>query len=240
MQDTTTTGRTRGDRTRAALISAARTRFAALGFEGALGAEIASDAGVTEPSIGFHFGSKRGLFLAVMEAYYADARAEFDDVVDLSMEPAPRLAAFTRWWVEHLAAHRDLIAEFEHQARPGRGGAEVTETYRRLHESFMRYWLQNLEQLQAVGFLRNDADSRVMLQVFVGATRQVVGDDFSDGAVHDDERLRHMIELMLHGARPPTRPVEDDGAVSLEQLSTKLDRVLDALDAATADATSDR
>ena len=57
---------TRGDRTRAAVVAAARDRFAAEGFERATGARIAADAGVSEPSVAFHFGSKAGLLHEVM------------------------------------------------------------------------------------------------------------------------------------------------------------------------------
>lgn len=222
-------GRTRGERTRATLIDAARARFATLGFDGALGADIAADAGVSEPSIGFHFGSKRGLFLAVMETYYERTQAEIDDVIDLDLDPVARLGAFTRWWIDHLAAHRDLIAEFEHQARPGRMGDDVTETYLRLHGRFTRFWVGMIDQLKAVGFLRTDIDSRVMLETFAGATRQVVGDDPTDAATHDAEHVQQLLELVLTGAAAtPNRAATREPA--LTDLDHKLDQILERLD----------
>lgn len=227
--------RTRGARTRSALIDAAQVRFAALGYEGALGADIAADAGVSEPSIGFHFGSKRGLFVAVMEAYYENTMAEIDAVIDLGLDPMARLAAFTRWWIEHLAAHRSLIAEFEHQARPGRAGDDVAEAYSRLQGRFVRHWIRMIDQLKTIGFLRTDVDSRVILSMFIGATRQVVGVEVDSAAAPDDYHIRQLLELVLSGVRARSDPTEtpNDALVTagLAAVNQKLDRLLRRVDA---------
>lgn len=224
--------RSKGERTRSSLIGAAQERFTAVGFDRALGSEIAAAAGVSEPSISFHFGSKRGLFVAVMESYYATTQAEIRQVIDRELDPVPRLAAFTRWWVGHLAVHRDLIAEFEHQARPGRNGPEVSEAYVRLHGDFVAFWNRMIRRLQDADVLRSDIDSDVILQMFFGATRQLGADP-----TVDDERLRQLLEVTLEGTaartaslpprrRPPT----------LGDLADKLDLVLERLELRVPDA----
>jgi AcrR family transcriptional regulator len=60
-------GQTRSDATRAALIAAATEVFARSGFEAVGTREIASAAGVHPALIGYHFGGKEGLYLAVFE-----------------------------------------------------------------------------------------------------------------------------------------------------------------------------
>lgn len=56
------------DATRQALLSAARAEFQKVGYEGASTRKIASDAGCNVALINRYFGSKIGLFEAVMEA----------------------------------------------------------------------------------------------------------------------------------------------------------------------------
>ncbi len=61
------TGRRRGGSdTREAIERAARTQFAAKGFDGATVRAIAAEAGVDPALIAHFFGSKRGLFVAVL------------------------------------------------------------------------------------------------------------------------------------------------------------------------------
>jgi len=60
-------GQTRSDATRAALIAAATEVFARSGFEAVGTREIAAAAGVHPALIGYHFGGKEGLYLAVFE-----------------------------------------------------------------------------------------------------------------------------------------------------------------------------
>ncbi len=64
-----------GKRTRLAILDAAKTIFAEKGFSGANVNEIVASAGTTKPMIYYHFGSKEGLFAAVLEDVYARMRA---------------------------------------------------------------------------------------------------------------------------------------------------------------------
>lgn len=58
----------RGDQTREALLSAALQIFGDVGFDAASNRRIADAAGVNQALIGYHFGSKQGLYLAVFES----------------------------------------------------------------------------------------------------------------------------------------------------------------------------
>lgn len=61
------TGNPRSDATRSALITAATEVFARSGFESVGTRDIAAAAGVHPALIGYHFGGKEGLYLAVFE-----------------------------------------------------------------------------------------------------------------------------------------------------------------------------
>jgi AcrR family transcriptional regulator len=62
--------------TRAAVLAAARRQFARVGYSEAELGKIAADARVTTGAIYHHFGSKKGLFLAVAERLEADILQE--------------------------------------------------------------------------------------------------------------------------------------------------------------------
>ena len=57
----------RGDATREALISSATELFSAQGFSSVSTRELAERSGINQALIGYHFGNKEGLYLAVFE-----------------------------------------------------------------------------------------------------------------------------------------------------------------------------
>ncbi|MFT7177522.1 MAG: AcrR family transcriptional regulator, partial [Halioglobus sp.] len=57
----------RGEKTREALLTAAMDAFGRAGFDAASNRAIADSAGVNQALIGYHFGGKRGLYLAMFE-----------------------------------------------------------------------------------------------------------------------------------------------------------------------------
>ncbi len=63
-----------GARTRQSILDAAHALFAERGYSGAHVNDIVARAGTTKPMIYYHFGSKEGLFAAVLEEVYAGMR----------------------------------------------------------------------------------------------------------------------------------------------------------------------
>lgn len=74
------------ERTRRTILDAASASFAEKGFSGANVNEIVARAGTTKPMIYYHFGSKEGLFAAVLEEVYAAMR-EIESSLDLGAAP---------------------------------------------------------------------------------------------------------------------------------------------------------
>lgn len=71
--------RSDGDATRRRILEIAGERFAALGFAEATGKEIAAHAQVDLASINYHFGSRAGLYQAVL----AEAHRRLVDIEDI-------------------------------------------------------------------------------------------------------------------------------------------------------------
>jgi AcrR family transcriptional regulator len=65
----------RGEETRGRILDAALELFAASGFEGASTRTIAERAGVNLPAIQYYFGSKEGLYRAVVEQFSQEMQA---------------------------------------------------------------------------------------------------------------------------------------------------------------------
>ena len=74
--------------TRDALLAAGAALFAERGYDGVPVAAIAQKAGVNKAMINYHFGGKRQLYLAIVNATFADIVARVEALAE-SPKPAP-------------------------------------------------------------------------------------------------------------------------------------------------------
>ncbi len=81
---------------RQALVEAAVRVFSARGYAGATTAEIAREAGVSEPILYRHFRSKRELYLACVEAAWHAFRREVQRAIAETEDPADYTLAIAR------------------------------------------------------------------------------------------------------------------------------------------------
>jgi AcrR family transcriptional regulator len=72
---------------RAALIEAGLRAFAGGSYSGATTAEIAREAGVSEPILYRHFGCKRDLYLACLDEAWSRLRTEVERVIAAEEDP---------------------------------------------------------------------------------------------------------------------------------------------------------
>lgn len=234
-------GATRGERTRAAVLGAARERFALEGFDGTTVARIASDAGVSEPTVAFHFGSKAGLLVAVIEAYYDELLDALDEAIDSTLPPEQRLRAFARWWLAHNARNLRLLSVFGRQGRRPETD-EVTSAFRAANRRVTRVFDRLVDDLRHVGTLRSEVSTRIVRDAFFGATEHLMLGRALSGRSGDlDDAADELVDLLLHGATVPCHGDPADGPVDravegpyatrsqVAALDAKLDRVLDRL-----------
>ena len=95
---TATTAKTRlaAAERRAALVDAALRVFASGSYGGATTAEIAREAGVSEPILYRHFASKRDLYIACLEETWSRLRAAVEEIVANEPDPSEWPLAFAR------------------------------------------------------------------------------------------------------------------------------------------------
>ncbi|HEX6591909.1 MAG TPA: CerR family C-terminal domain-containing protein [Moraxellaceae bacterium] len=100
--------------TRAALIEAAAPLFASVGFEAARTRDIADKAKANVSAINYHFGSKMGLYQAVIKAQAEEMIASFPLETEAvrGEDPATRLH-----WLVHNLMRRVVCTNEDHRLR---------------------------------------------------------------------------------------------------------------------------
>lgn len=217
----------RGDRTRAAILTAAADHLAEHGLEGTRGAQVAADADVSEGTVWFHFGTKAGLLVAVMEDYYDRLVGDIAAVVDAADSPRARLEAFARFWLRRIAADLALVGEFERHGRAGHD-PEVVAAFAGCNRRITRGFERLVEDLVATGEVRGDLPTWIVRDTFFGTAEHVLVGRAVTGRDTDLEQATELLlELLLHGAGRSTTP---RSAPSLAVIDAKLDLLLERAD----------
>ena len=147
------------DANRSEILDAAADEFSSRGFKGASMDAIASRTSTTRALINYYFGSKEGLYLAVLEGVYAEIR-DAERLLELDhLPPADairRVVEFTyNYYVEHEDFVRLVVAE--NQAR-GRHMQKFT-SMRALNRPIIDTLSGVLARGQADGVFRRDVDA---------------------------------------------------------------------------------
>jgi AcrR family transcriptional regulator len=100
--------RKRGGDTPAALVAAGRHVFARKGFDGASVRDITRQAGVNLGAITYHFGSKRGLYEAVLTSGLGPMVDRVAAVAVGPGTPLERLDGVVDVFFDHMGANADL------------------------------------------------------------------------------------------------------------------------------------
>ncbi|HEX4108688.1 MAG TPA: TetR/AcrR family transcriptional regulator [Solirubrobacteraceae bacterium] len=218
---------TRGDRTRRAILAAARERFAAHGFEETTLVDVAADAGVSGPTVAFHFGSKMGLLRAVVDDYYEDLVRRGEAVVDEPSSPMDRLVAFARFWLRAIDGDFDLFGVFFGQGGFRDTDSETGVALRGNNARVTRLFERLVDDLKADGTLRDDVSTRLVRDAFFGTAEHVLR-----GRLHGRRRLDHrraadeILALVLRGAAVTPSRATATAADRLTAIETKLDALL--------------
>jgi AcrR family transcriptional regulator len=96
------TRKQRQERTRSCLLDAAGRVFARRGLAQASVDEVAADAGFTKGAVYANFGSKEELFLAMLDAKFADRLAEMDRALSTDEPPETQARVAGRDFIDSL------------------------------------------------------------------------------------------------------------------------------------------
>src|SRR3954466_1353289 len=109
------------DSSPARILTAARSEFALRGFPAARLQDIAERAGLTHPTLLYHFGTKERLYAAVIEQAMEDWAAVTSLVVSRAPRGFARVAALVDAGLEFFASHHDFVVIWRREAIEGGG-----------------------------------------------------------------------------------------------------------------------
>jgi TetR/AcrR family transcriptional regulator len=186
---------------RAAVLDTACRVFARCSYRGATTAEIAREAGVTEPILYLHFASKQALYLACIETAWRRVRAAWDEAV--ATEPDPRA------WIQAMAEaffefkeQRSAVAQLWLQALTESGDDPEIRRYLRRHlRDVHAFVAEVVTRCQAAGAIPAERDPRAEAWIFVavGLLTAVAG-RLGGLPANDLERIRAARRAWLTGA----------------------------------------
>jgi TetR/AcrR family transcriptional regulator, fatty acid metabolism regulator protein len=221
---------TRGERTREGIVTAATERFSAQGFDATTLADVAADAGVSGPSVAFHFGNKDGLLAAVIERRFELLMAAIAEVTAAAADPAGRLRAFMRYWVRSHEGAFELYSAFATQGGwrqiESESGRALRDGYRQVNAVVDRL----LDDMKAQGEVREEVSTRLVRDSLLGSSEWVMR-----GRLHTSRRPNYdrvadeILEVVISGAGTAPAAATKNGD-RLAAIETKLDRLINEKD----------
>jgi TetR/AcrR family transcriptional regulator len=153
---------------RRGLLDAAAQEFAELGFAGATTVGIARRAGVTQPLVHHHFGSKEGLWAAVTDELFGELRTALEHAAAAQRGASrrERLSAIMRALVDFCGRSPQLARLLRTEAR--RGGKPFEQLYRQWLEGLVKFFRKEIAAAAAEGAVRR-VDPAFLYFILVGA-----------------------------------------------------------------------
>jgi len=152
---------------KAAVLACACGIFSTGSYRGTTTAEIARQAGVTEPVLYRHFASKRDLYLAVLEESWSRLRAMWEQAIAEEPDPRFRVAAMGR---AYFAATdpKVLCAELWIQAlTEASDDAEIRKFLRKQMREVHDYVTDVIRRSQEDGGIIRDRDASAEAWIFI-------------------------------------------------------------------------
>jgi AcrR family transcriptional regulator len=174
---------------RQAIVEAALPLFVAGSYRGATTAEIAATAGVSEPILYRHFGSKRELYLACLE----QAWSAFREALDAKVEAYPPEQAVTAISIAAREFHASggvKPVTLWVQALTEAEDDEIRESLRAQLRDVHDYIAAAARRAQAAGGVPADRDPDAEAWIFVGAALLLAFADRLGGLLGPDELER--------------------------------------------------
>jgi AcrR family transcriptional regulator len=191
----TRTRLTATERRQAVLDTACRV-FSRSSYRGATTAGIAREAGITEPILYRHFGSKRDLYLACLDEAWRAFRATAEQV--LAEDPASCLGAIADAYMAKRAPIR-LVDLWIQALTEAAGDAVIAKAVRRQIREVHAFFAGVIEQGQAAGAVNSARDPVAEAWIFVAGGLLVTIDHRLGGLLGPDlERVRASRRAYMH------------------------------------------
>jgi AcrR family transcriptional regulator len=170
---------------RAALLETACRLFSEGSYRGTTTADIAREAGVTEPVLYRHFESKRDLYLACLDSAWAGAREMWEEALAAEPDPGLWIATMGRCFIE-LQVEQPVISNLWVQAIAEGSedeviGAYMTEHMREVHA----YAADVIRRAQEAGGIDPARDPEAEAWIFIGLGLLTMADRVLGGVMRE-------------------------------------------------------
>jgi TetR/AcrR family transcriptional regulator len=170
---------------RAAVLECACRAFAAGSYRGTTTAEIAREAGVTEPILYRHFESKRDLYLACLEESWAGIRAVWEARIAAEPDSALWIAAMGRAFIES-EQRRPVVSSLWIQALAEAPEDKHIRRYLRGHmREVHAYAADVIQRAQEAGGVPRDRDPDAEAWIFIALGLLSMADRALAGLMED-------------------------------------------------------
>ena len=190
------------------ILEAARGEFAQHGYSARL-QDIAERAGLTHPTLLYHFKSKERLYAAVIEQAMMDWAAVTSAAVSAAPVGFERVEALVRAGMEFFATHADFVVIWRREAIEG--GGRLEDSMAEHMRPFLDRAIAFLEREVAAGRLRPH-DPIELMQIVYGAVSTYFSDagfrsrlspGHDPGSAAARERFGAALTAMLRDALAP-------------------------------------
>jgi AcrR family transcriptional regulator len=156
--------RLRAEERRQAVLEAACQVFSKSSYRGATTAEIAREAGITEPILYRHFGSKRDLYLACLDMTWESLRAHAEQAV--RENPAGCLGVVADMYMAKRAKTR-LVDLWIQALTVAPDDPVIAKAVRRQIRAVHDFFAEVIRRSQADGVVHTDRDPDAEAWIFV-------------------------------------------------------------------------
>lgn len=183
---------------RAAVLETACEVFSRSSYRGATTAEIAREAGVSEPILYRHFGSKRDLYLACLHEAWQSFREEAEAA--LTDDPAGCLGVIADRYM--VKGNRLRVVDLWIQAlTEAADDPVIAKALRTQIRAVHDFFAEVIREGQRRGSLHADRDAEAEAWIFVGGGLLATIDGRLGGLLGDDlQRVRAERRRWLHAA----------------------------------------
>ena len=201
------------ERTGKAILQAARSEFAAVGYEGARVDRVAEKSGLSKGLIYHYFGSKSALFLAVLEDIYGELRMQNEQLVLDTFEPVEGIKRLIEHTFDYFANHPEFIVLVNSENIMEAEHLKKSETIRDLFDPVSSKIQELIDRGAESGIFRDDVDVLQLYISIVGLGYFFLSNRHSLGVVFDTDlfqgdmlatRRRHIENIILGYLRPDT------------------------------------
>jgi AcrR family transcriptional regulator len=188
------------------ILEAARGEFAQHGFGGARLQDIAARAQLSHPTLLYHFGSKEGLYAAVIEQAMQDWAAMTSLAIADGKAGFDRVATLIDAGFAFFATHHDFVVIWRREAIEG--GGRLEQAMADHMRPFFSQAVEFLNREVAAGRLR-EHDPVELMQLAYGAVMSFFSDAgfrarlLDEEPFSDVERFRSALTAMLRDALAP-------------------------------------